>query len=184
MIDRLSAWERQIEEHEGISDERIADSVKCAVIQKGMPAALRTYLLVNSPNVSDWTAMRRSMQSHLLATASAPKPVPMDLGKDAKGQFGYKGDKGKGDKKGWYNNGGKEAKVSRKTKVAAEDRREREETPEATDEQTAVLQEKEDESLLSLIIVDDRQVEETPVAEVSTSDEHYGVVLGCGCVSV
>eukprot|EP00971_Amphidinium_carterae_P306528 6091107-Amphidinium_carterae.1 len=30
-----------------------------------MPAALRTYLLVNSPNASDWTAMRRSIQSYL-----------------------------------------------------------------------------------------------------------------------
>eukprot|EP00971_Amphidinium_carterae_P281863 5595289-Amphidinium_carterae.1 len=45
-----------------------------------MPAALRTYLLVNSPNASDWTAMGRSIQSYLLATASAPKLVPMDLG--------------------------------------------------------------------------------------------------------
>eukprot|EP00971_Amphidinium_carterae_P154146 3057136-Amphidinium_carterae.3 len=49
-----------------------------------MPAALRTYLLVNPPNASDWTAMRRSIQSYLLATASAPKLVPMDLGKDGK----------------------------------------------------------------------------------------------------
>eukprot|EP00971_Amphidinium_carterae_P025573 504326-Amphidinium_carterae.1 len=56
------------------------DSVECAVIQKGMPAALRTYLLVNSPNASDWTVMKRSMQSYLLATASAPKAVPMDFG--------------------------------------------------------------------------------------------------------
>eukprot|EP00971_Amphidinium_carterae_P227234 4507255-Amphidinium_carterae.1 len=79
MLDKIAAWERQIKEHERISGEKIADSVKCAVIQKGMPAALRTYLLVNSPNASDWTAMRRSIQSHLLATASAPKPVPMDL---------------------------------------------------------------------------------------------------------
>eukprot|EP00971_Amphidinium_carterae_P193861 3846690-Amphidinium_carterae.1 len=68
-----------------------------------MPAALRTYLLVNSPNASDWTAMRRSIQSYLLATASAPKPVPMDLGyipwsQKGKGKDGKnkKGDKGKG----------------------------------------------------------------------------------------
>eukprot|EP00971_Amphidinium_carterae_P025563 504157-Amphidinium_carterae.1 len=44
MLDKISAWERQIEEHERISGEKIADSVKCAVIQKGMPTALRTYL--------------------------------------------------------------------------------------------------------------------------------------------
>eukprot|EP00971_Amphidinium_carterae_P168782 3343983-Amphidinium_carterae.1 len=49
--------------------------------------------------------MRRSIQSYLLATASAPKPLPMDLGytpwsnkgkgKDGKNK-GHKGDKGKG----------------------------------------------------------------------------------------
>eukprot|EP00971_Amphidinium_carterae_P253489 5032477-Amphidinium_carterae.2 len=75
--------------------------------------------------------MRRSIQSHLLATASAPKPVPMDLGylpcsnkgkgKDGKDK-GYKGgSKGKGDKGGWHNQqggrGGK-FKESRKTSVA------------------------------------------------------------------
>eukprot|EP00971_Amphidinium_carterae_P048886 963345-Amphidinium_carterae.1 len=72
-----------------------------------MPAALRTYLLVNSPNASDWTAMRRSIQSYLRATASAPKPVPMDLGyipwsQKGKGKDGKnkKGDKGKGSKVG------------------------------------------------------------------------------------
>eukprot|EP00971_Amphidinium_carterae_P020170 397420-Amphidinium_carterae.1 len=85
MLDKIASWERQIEEHERISGEKIADSVKCAVIQKGMPAALRTYLLVNSPNASDWTAMRRSIQSYLLATASTPKPVPMDVGYIPKG---------------------------------------------------------------------------------------------------
>eukprot|EP00971_Amphidinium_carterae_P058570 1158227-Amphidinium_carterae.1 len=51
MLDKIASWERQIEEHELISGEKIAESVKCAVIQKGMPAALRTYLLVNSPNL-------------------------------------------------------------------------------------------------------------------------------------
>eukprot|EP00971_Amphidinium_carterae_P167248 3314103-Amphidinium_carterae.1 len=80
MLDKIASWERHIEEHERISGEKIADSVKCAVIQKGMPSALRTYFLVNSPNASDWTAMRRSIQSYLLATASAPRPVQMDLG--------------------------------------------------------------------------------------------------------
>eukprot|EP00971_Amphidinium_carterae_P252622 5015199-Amphidinium_carterae.4 len=42
----------------------------------------------------------------------------------------------------------------------------------ATDEKT---EEREDKSLINPIIVDDRHVEETPVAEVSTSDEYYGV---------
>eukprot|EP00971_Amphidinium_carterae_P259325 5145614-Amphidinium_carterae.1 len=108
MLDKIAAWERQIEEHERISGDKITDSVKCAVIRKGMPAALRTYLLVNSPNASDWTAMRRSIQSYLLATA---KPVPMDVGyipwswsqkgkgKDGKNK-GHKSDKGKGGKDG------------------------------------------------------------------------------------
>eukprot|EP00971_Amphidinium_carterae_P236065 4685016-Amphidinium_carterae.6 len=66
----------------------------------------------------------------------------------------------------------------RHTTVIVDDRRVEEtpcrmmETPEATDVQR---RETEDESLLSPIIVNDRQVEETPVAEVSTSDERYGV---------
>eukprot|EP00971_Amphidinium_carterae_P253013 5023252-Amphidinium_carterae.1 len=30
MLDKIAAWERQIEEHERISGEKIADSVKCA----------------------------------------------------------------------------------------------------------------------------------------------------------
>eukprot|EP00971_Amphidinium_carterae_P293858 5834215-Amphidinium_carterae.1 len=87
-----------------------------------MPSALRTYLLVNSPNASDWTAMRRRIRSYLLATTSAPRRVPMDLGylpwsnkgkgkdgkghrghkgkeKDGKGRRGHKGDKG--NFKGW-----------------------------------------------------------------------------------
>eukprot|EP00971_Amphidinium_carterae_P266587 5288434-Amphidinium_carterae.1 len=60
--------------------------------------------------------MRRSIQSYLLASASAPKPVPMDLGyipwsnkgkgKDGKNK-GHKSDKGKGGKDGWWNKGGK-----------------------------------------------------------------------------
>eukprot|EP00971_Amphidinium_carterae_P237217 4708496-Amphidinium_carterae.1 len=125
MLDKISVWERQIEEHERISGEKIADSVKCAVIQKGMPAALRTDLLkvlVNFPNASDWTAMRRSIQSHLLATASAPKPVPMDLGylpwsNKGKGKDGKdKGFKG-GDKGSWYNQqGGRGGKGKSKDK--------------------------------------------------------------------
>eukprot|EP00971_Amphidinium_carterae_P102831 2035443-Amphidinium_carterae.1 len=61
MLDKIASWERQIEEHERISGEKIADSVKCTVIQKGMPAALRTYLLVTH-RTPDWTAMRRSIQ--------------------------------------------------------------------------------------------------------------------------
>eukprot|EP00971_Amphidinium_carterae_P184773 3668420-Amphidinium_carterae.1 len=61
--------------------------------------------------------MRRSIQSYLLATASAPKPVPMDLGcipwsNKGKGKDGKnkKSDKGKGGKDGWWNKGGKAAK--------------------------------------------------------------------------
>eukprot|EP00971_Amphidinium_carterae_P079277 1568550-Amphidinium_carterae.6 len=53
MLDRIAAWERQIQEHERISGERIADSVKCAAIQKGMPAALRTYLLVDHGQLTE-----------------------------------------------------------------------------------------------------------------------------------
>eukprot|EP00971_Amphidinium_carterae_P215415 4275426-Amphidinium_carterae.1 len=34
MLDKIALWERQIEEHERISGEKIAGSVKCAVIQK------------------------------------------------------------------------------------------------------------------------------------------------------
>eukprot|EP00971_Amphidinium_carterae_P093068 1842401-Amphidinium_carterae.1 len=69
--------------------------------------------------------MRRSMQSYLLATASAPRLVPMDLGylpgsskgkgKDGKDK-GHKGGEGKGDKNGWNNNGGKEGKGKSKDK--------------------------------------------------------------------
>eukprot|EP00971_Amphidinium_carterae_P229833 4560841-Amphidinium_carterae.1 len=61
--------------------------------------------------------MRRSIQSYLLATASAPKPVPMDLGyipwsnkgkgKDGKNNKGHRSDKGKGGKDGLWNKGGK-----------------------------------------------------------------------------
>eukprot|EP00971_Amphidinium_carterae_P109126 2160855-Amphidinium_carterae.1 len=71
--------------------------------------------------------MRRSIQSYLLATASAPKPMPMDLGylpwsnkgkgKDGKGNKGHKGEKGKVVKTA----GGtveREAKESQRTKVS------------------------------------------------------------------
>eukprot|EP00971_Amphidinium_carterae_P079276 1568550-Amphidinium_carterae.5 len=145
-------------------------------------------------------------------------------GKDGKDK-GRKGNKGKGDKNGWYNNGGKGGKGKSKDKGGkgqdkhqgggnaessagycgkcgtwghkpAEElpqpseryrgrtaangsgtpvrHRGEMETPrlKATEEE---VEETEDESLISPIIVDDRQVEETPVAEVSTSDEHYGV---------
>eukprot|EP00971_Amphidinium_carterae_P343766 6483721-Amphidinium_carterae.1 len=58
--------------------------------------------------------MRRSIQSYLLAPASAPKPVPMDLGyipwsQKNKGKDGknIKADKGKGGKDGWWSKGGK-----------------------------------------------------------------------------
>eukprot|EP00971_Amphidinium_carterae_P262547 5207849-Amphidinium_carterae.2 len=100
---RIAAWERHIETHERISGERILDS----------------------PNASDWTAMRMNMQSYLLATVSAPKPVRMDLGylpwsskgegKDGKDK-GHKRGKGKGDKNCWYNNGGKGGKGKSKDK--------------------------------------------------------------------
>eukprot|EP00971_Amphidinium_carterae_P059553 1177736-Amphidinium_carterae.3 len=91
-----------------------------------MPAALRTYLWVNSPNGSDWNAMRRSMQSYLLATASVPKPVPMDLGylpwtskgkgKDGKDKGHKGGGKGKGDENNWYSHGGNGGKGKSKDK--------------------------------------------------------------------
>eukprot|EP00971_Amphidinium_carterae_P032905 647638-Amphidinium_carterae.1 len=67
--------------------------------------------------------MRRSIQSYLLATASAPKPVPMDLGhipwsqkgkgKDGKNKKGYKG---KGGKDGGWSKGGKPKSFDGKNK--------------------------------------------------------------------
>eukprot|EP00971_Amphidinium_carterae_P349888 6491282-Amphidinium_carterae.2 len=51
--------QRQIEEHKRISGEKIAESVKCAVIQKGTPAAPRTYLLVNSDRRKSGRVPRR-----------------------------------------------------------------------------------------------------------------------------
>eukprot|EP00971_Amphidinium_carterae_P258444 5129537-Amphidinium_carterae.2 len=129
-------------------------------------------LLVNSRNASDWTTMRRSIQSYLLVTASAPKPIPMDLGyfpwsNKGKGKYskgkGHKGDNRKGDENSWWNNGGKtRAKAKENSKVADQ----------ATEEKAG---ETVDEILINPIMVNDRKMVEIPVAEVSTKEGHYGV---------
>eukprot|EP00971_Amphidinium_carterae_P279086 5540149-Amphidinium_carterae.1 len=102
LLDRLAAWERQVEEHERATTETVQDSMKCAIVQSRLPGALRTHLLLNAPNAVDWATMRRSIQSYLLATMPQGSATPMDLGYLGKGKD-YKGKeyKGKGkDSKG------------------------------------------------------------------------------------
>eukprot|EP00971_Amphidinium_carterae_P325964 6456549-Amphidinium_carterae.1 len=85
MLDKIAAWERLIQEHEQVSGERVAESVKCAVIQRRMPPTLRTHLLVTASGATDWLVMRRAIQSYLLATASLDSD-PMDVGYIGKGK--------------------------------------------------------------------------------------------------
>eukprot|EP00971_Amphidinium_carterae_P346544 6488066-Amphidinium_carterae.1 len=107
MLDKIASWERLIQEHEQVSGERVADSVKCAIIQRKMPPTLRTHLLVTSSGATDWLVMRRAIQSYLLATVTLEND-PMDVGFVGKGKDkrGGKGKEGQG--KGKDKRGGKD----------------------------------------------------------------------------
>eukprot|EP00971_Amphidinium_carterae_P217001 4307909-Amphidinium_carterae.1 len=78
MLGKIGAWEQLIEEHE--QNEKVPNSVKCAVIQSKMLTTLRTRLLVSSPQDTDWPAMRRRIESNLLASTTVPGGDPIDIG--------------------------------------------------------------------------------------------------------
>eukprot|EP00971_Amphidinium_carterae_P347959 6490245-Amphidinium_carterae.1 len=110
LLDRITAWEKMIEEHDRVAVRPMGDDVKCAVVQDRLPGALRTHLLLNAPDTEDWPTVKRNIQAYLIASRSYPstqEPVPMDMSYLGKGKGKEKG--GKWGKGKWGKDGGKQA---------------------------------------------------------------------------
>eukprot|EP00971_Amphidinium_carterae_P153593 3045139-Amphidinium_carterae.2 len=172
MLARFAAWERQIEEHERISSECIADSVKGIDGKDGHPWGPKKGGK-GKGNKNKWYNNG----------GKGGKGMSKDKGGNGKGQGKQQGG---GNAKHFAGYCGKCGAWGHKQpveevaplsateetgwiySVIVDDTREEEtpsrveETPGATDERTEGA---EDESLISPIIVDDHQVEETPVTQ-------------------
>jgi len=99
MLDNLVAWESAVEDWENVTQEKLGDSVKCAIIAERAPAEVRTHLQLNAPNAK-FPQMRAVVEEYLQANAgSATNPMEVDAIWGAKGKKGKgkgKGKKGKG----------------------------------------------------------------------------------------
>ena len=52
MLDNLVSWESAVEDLENLTQEKLGDSVKCAIIAERAPAEVRTHLQLNAPTPS------------------------------------------------------------------------------------------------------------------------------------
>ena len=94
MLGNLASWESAVEDWENVTQERLGDSVKCAIIAERAPAEVRTHLQLNAPNAK-FPQMRSLVEEYLQANAGSTS-APMEV--DA--IWGNKGKKGKGKGKG------------------------------------------------------------------------------------
>ena len=94
MLDNLVSWESAVEDRENVTQEKLGDSVKCAIIAERAPAEVRTHLQLNAPDAK-FPQMRSLVEEYLQANAGSAS-VPMEV--DA--IWGNKGKKGKGKGKG------------------------------------------------------------------------------------
>eukprot|EP00971_Amphidinium_carterae_P011046 217651-Amphidinium_carterae.2 len=70
MLDKLTSWERLMNEW-----ERLSDSVKCSFLAERAPGA-RTHLFLNAGSLQDYDKMRAMLQQ--FTQADQPLPVPME----------------------------------------------------------------------------------------------------------
>ena len=109
-VDRLVLFERLVTEYEQVTNERLSDQIKCAVLLERLPTELRTHLLLNSGAVPTYSLMRAQVESFLIAGRTW-KP-PDDAAAQAAGNDPMEVDAiyrkgGKGKEKGKEKKGGK-----------------------------------------------------------------------------
>eukprot|EP00971_Amphidinium_carterae_P161549 3202910-Amphidinium_carterae.1 len=118
--------------------------------------------LLERMSLSDWTAMRRSIQSYLLAIASALRPVPMDLGYLP---WSNKG-KGKDDKTCGVTS------CRRQVNAVEEEQQQRQQQQPPTDVSHLSAT---DTNWIYTVVVDDRSVDAGPVQINESPDEYQDI---------
>ena len=66
LLDRITAWERLIQDYEAVAAEPVADTLKVAVVGK-LPAPLRTHLLRHPHATISWLLLKQLLESYLVA---------------------------------------------------------------------------------------------------------------------
>lgn len=107
-MDRLTAWEKDIEEYEKSTGDNVRDTVKCSVVVDRAPKEVKTHFLLNASEEREYARMRRIIESYYTAAlqtdAHDGKVNAIDWkGKRVDWEGKHKGDpkgKAKGDPKG------------------------------------------------------------------------------------
>lgn len=103
-MDKLTSWEQEIEEYEAVTEDKISDAVRCAVVSERSPDEVSKHLLLNAATVTHYSQMRKIVEEYLLAGkkwTKAEDDNAMEVDHlYQKGRGGKKGTKGKKGKKG------------------------------------------------------------------------------------
>ena len=64
-VDYVAQWEQRTHEFETIARETLPDKVKRAISAERSPSEIRTYLLVNTPTLMQYVAVRAAIEAFL-----------------------------------------------------------------------------------------------------------------------
>ena len=100
----LTAWEKQVQDHEQQSGYKISDAIKLGVVLHQLSdASLREHLLLNSRAYDKYDLMAAEIRTVAMARTTWPGPTPMDLSILAKDVVCHVcGKRGHFAKDGWY----------------------------------------------------------------------------------
>ena len=76
----LTAWEKQVQDYEQQSGDKISDAIKLGVVLHHLPdASLREHLLLNSRVYDTYALMAAEIRTVAMARMTWSGPTPMDL---------------------------------------------------------------------------------------------------------
>ena len=93
-LSQLTLFDRKVDEYETWSGDRLASSVKCAILLNTAPPNIRTHLLLTVGEVPEYSRLRASIESYVVAerswrgasaatssatASSSAAPVPMEV---------------------------------------------------------------------------------------------------------
>ena len=80
MTQLLTAWEKEVQDYEQQSGDKISDAIKLGVVRYHLPdASLREHLLLNSRVYDTYALMAHEVRAVAMARTIWPGPTPMDL---------------------------------------------------------------------------------------------------------